>query len=93
EKRMAWGEFFQGVWARTGIMPLALCHESRELTLEDMLDEGSALDQFILELFTASGQQTQIGKQGPNILINPPPGQKLDMYDGVLFLKPIQEDL
>ena len=92
EKRMAWGEFFQGIWSRTGIMPLALCHESRELSLEDMLDEGSALDQFILELFTASGQQTQLGKQGPNILINPSMDQKLDVYDGVLFLKPVQEE-
>ena len=48
----------------------------------------SYYDQFILELFTASGQQTSLGKQGPGILVNPHDAHPLAGYDGLLYLKP-----
>jgi len=88
ERRTCWKAFVDACISGTGTMPLALCHESRELSLQDMLDEGSALDQFILELFQASGQQTNLGRQGPSILVNPPAEQALESFDGVIFLKP-----
>jgi voltage-gated potassium channel len=88
ERQMRWKAFVDACISGTGIMPLALCHASKELSLQDMLDEGSALDQFILELFTASGQQTNLGQQGPSIVVNPPAEQAMDTFDGVLFLKP-----
>lgn len=87
EKQLDWGGLVAQARRRDGSLPLALCHESKELTLQDMLDEGSALDQFILELFTMAGQQTSLGQQGPNIMVNPPDGQKLDGFDGLLYLK------
>ncbi len=53
-----------------------------------MLDDGSALDRFILELFESSGQETRIGDTGPRVLTNPPDEEKLEPFDAVLFLKP-----
>jgi voltage-gated potassium channel len=92
ERGLSWGEMVRESLGQSGDLPLALCHESKDLSLQDMLDEGSALDQFILELFTASGQQTDLGRQGPSILINPRSGQALERYDGMLFLKPAPEE-
>lgn len=87
EKKGTWDDLLWGSRVSDGTLPLALCHESKELSLTDMLDEGSALDQFIMELFAASGQQTSLGQQGTNILINPPGDQRLEGFDGLLFLK------
>lgn len=87
ERGLDWG----GLMARfreDGRLPLALCQLSRQLTLEDVLDDGSALDRFILELFESSGQETRIGDTGPRVLTNPPDVERLDEYDAVLFLKP-----
>jgi voltage-gated potassium channel len=87
EKALDWG----GLMARfreDGRLPLALCQMSRQLSLEDVLDDGSALDRFILELFESSGQETRIGDTGPRVLANPSDSEKLDQFDAVLFLKP-----
>jgi voltage-gated potassium channel len=88
EKSGTWGDFLSAAAKNTGILPLALCQEARDLTLEDMLDEGQALDRFIIELFQASGRKTELGRQLPEIMVNPPSEQKLEGYDGILFLKP-----
>jgi voltage-gated potassium channel len=88
EKSRTWGEFLAEAAGSTGILPLALCQEARDLTLEDMLDEGQALDRFILDLFQASGRKTELGRQLPEIMVNPPSGQKLEDFDGILYLKP-----
>mgnify|MGYP000898989818 CR=1 FL=1 len=92
ERKLSWGEFLRRTVVDTGILPLALCHESKDLSLQDMLDEGSALDQFILELFQATGQQTDLGHQGPNVIVNPARTQPLEHYDGILFLKPAAQE-
>lgn len=92
ERKLSWGDFLKRAIADTGILPLALCHESKDLSLQDMLDEGSALDQFILELFQATGQQTDLGHQGPNVIVNPVRSQALERYDGILYLKPAAEE-
>jgi len=87
EQMLDWG----GLMARfrsDGRLPLALCQLSKQLSLEDVLDPGSALDQFILELFESSGQDTSLGDMGPRVLANPPDQQKLEGYDAVLYLKP-----
>lgn len=90
EKTRTWGEFLSSAAKSTGILPVALCHEARDLSLEDMLDEGQALDRFILELFTASGRKTELGKQLPDVMVNPPAGQSLEGFDGILYLKPAE---
>jgi len=71
-----------------GSLPLALCQVSRALALDDILDEGQALDSFILELFQNSGRDTRLGQQGPRVLINPPDAEPLAAYDAVLYIKP-----
>lgn len=88
EKKIAWGDFFLRMRQHERAMPLALCRESRSISLQDILSEGNALDAFILELFSASGQKGPLGNQGPSVMINPNDGQKLAEFDGVLFLKP-----
>lgn len=88
EKQMDWLAFSRALRERTGALPLALCHTSKTLSLTDVLDEGSGLDRFILELFESAGQKTQLGQQGPQVLINPPDSAPLADYDGVLLLKP-----
>ena len=92
EKKLDWAGLVAQARGRDGSLPLALCHESKELTLQDMLDEGSALDQFILELFTMAGQQTSLGQQGPNIMVNPPDDQQLAAFDGLLYLKALTRE-
>ncbi|WP_461209826.1 potassium channel family protein [Desulfocurvus sp. DL9XJH121] len=87
EKQLDWAALVRRARSGEGALPLALCHESKDLTLKDMLDEGSALDQFVLELFTMAGQQTSLGHQGTSIVVNPPDDQSLEGFDGLLFLK------
>ncbi len=87
EKSMTWGEFLATARHR-GELPLGLCRMSRSLCLENVLDEGSALDQFILELFRSSGQKTALGMSGPQVVTNPGDTIFLDGFDAVVFLRP-----
>jgi voltage-gated potassium channel len=88
EQALTWGEFAPRLRREDGSLPLALCQSARSLALEDILDAGSALDQFILELFQSHGRETKLGGQSSSVLVNPPDGQQLGGYDGVLLLKP-----
>jgi voltage-gated potassium channel len=88
EKTQTWGRLLLEERKQNGGLPLALCRQTKDVSLEDVLDEGSALDKFILELFAASGRQTLLGRSGPAVLVNPADAQALDSYDGLLFLKP-----
>ncbi|WP_319469625.1 ion channel [uncultured Pseudodesulfovibrio sp.] len=87
EQHLNWGELMTR-FRRDGRLPLALCQVSKQLSLEDVLDESAALDQFILELFESSGQETRIGNTGPRVIANPPDTESLESYDAVLFLNP-----
>lgn len=86
ERALTWGELVRKLRRHDGSLPLALCQAARSLALEDILDTGSALDQFILELFQTSGHQTKLGSQEAGVLVNPPDSQPLDSYDSVLVL-------
>jgi voltage-gated potassium channel len=88
EQGSTWGEFAPRLRREDGCLPLALCQTARSLALEDILDAGSALDQFILELFQSHGRETKLGNQASSVLVNPPDAQPLAGYDGVLLLKP-----
>ena len=72
---------------RRNELPLGLCRLGGNLSLEDVLDEGLALDRFILELFRNSGQKTALGSAGPEVLPNPADDQALAGYDALLYLK------
>ena len=49
EKTLTWGQLMAR-FRKDGRLPLALCQVSKQISLEDVLDQGSALDQFILEI-------------------------------------------
>ncbi len=87
EKQLSWGDMMS-VFRKDGRLPLALCQVSKQISLEDVLDPGSALDQFILELFESSGQETTMGQAGPRVVANPPDSEALSSYDAILFLYP-----
>ena len=65
---------------------MAVCHTARQLSLGDIMDESSALDQFILELFSASGQKTEVGSLGAQVVVNPSDGLPLGGFETVIFL-------
>jgi len=87
EKALTWGDYSRELRRLDGSLPLALCQTARSLALEDILDAGSALDQFILELFQSHGRETKLGSQGASVLVNPEDIQPLASYDGVLLLR------
>lgn len=87
ERGLNWREFSERCRTRDGSLPLALCKKSREISLQDLLDESSALDAYILELFESSGQDTRLGTQGPGVTTNPADDELLTGYDSVLYLK------
>lgn len=88
EKAGTWGDLVRRQRKLDGSQPLALCQTARSLALEDILDAGSALDQFILELFQSHGRETKLGSREASVLVNPPDSQALAAYDGVLLLCP-----
>jgi voltage-gated potassium channel len=50
------------------------------------MDESSALDQFIIELFENSGQDTSLGLQGPEVKMNPADSEPMAQYDALLVI-------
>ncbi|MEF2146597.1 MAG: ion channel [Desulfovibrionaceae bacterium] len=87
EREQNWGEMVARVRAQDQSLPLALCSKGADVSLQDLLDESSALDSFILSLFESSGQETSLGSQGPRVLPNPPDDEALAPYDALLFLQ------
>lgn len=88
ERATTWRDCLLSLRDAGGGLPLALWREAKGLSLEDVLDEGQALDNYILELFQATGHQTTLGRQGPRVLVNPPDATPLADFDGILYLKP-----
>ena len=86
ERQMNWGELSTKIRNSSGCLPVAACKLGKNLTLQDVLDEGSALDQFIMELFKTSGQDTSLGMQGPKVQMNPPDNELMEEYDALLII-------
>ncbi|MGX9365441.1 potassium channel family protein [Desulfoplanes sp. PS50] len=87
EKQMNWGTFLANVRREEGILPMALFQVSKHMSLQDILDQESALDHFILELFSSTGQSTNLGKQNPRMCVNPKDEQSLAGFDAIMFLQ------
>ncbi len=87
EKQMNWGTFLANVRKEEGILPMALFQVSKHMSLQDILDQESALDHFILELFSSTGQSTHLGKQKPRMCVNPGDEQSLAGFDAIMFLQ------
>lgn len=86
ERKLNWGELSSKIRNSSGSLPVAACKLGKNLTLQDVLDEGSALDQFIMELFKNSGQDTSLGMQGPKVQMNPPDNKSMEEYDALLVI-------
>ena len=65
---------------------MAVFRLRRDITIKELLDADSALDQFILELFAAYGQEGRIGRQGPAVVVNPGDSVELGDFDGLIVL-------
>jgi len=92
ERNLRWSQLVAKAAAAGADLPVAVFRLKRDLTIKDLLDADSALDQFILELFSAYGQEGRIGQQGPNVLPNPGDGVDLNAFDGVIVLRLGQPD-
>jgi len=86
ERKMCWSALVARSLAEEGLLPLALCRMKRDITLEDIMDQDSALDNYILQLFSMYGQETTLGELGPAVLVNPGDAADLSGYDGLLYL-------
>jgi len=86
EKQLSWGELSTRIRNNNGDLPVAACKLGKNLSLQDVLDEGSALDQFIMELFKTSGQDTSLGMQGPKVQMNPSDNEPMSDYDALLVI-------
>jgi voltage-gated potassium channel len=91
EKKMSWPALAAQALAADGSLVLAVYALAKDLTLQDLLSEGSALDTFILELFAAAGQNTSVGEGGSRVVVNPGGKTDLSGFDGVLYLRPAVE--
>ncbi|WP_432738710.1 potassium channel family protein [Maridesulfovibrio sp. FT414] len=88
DRTKSWGELSAHIRSIDGGLPVAACKLGKSLSLQDVMDEGSALDQFIMELFKSSGQDTSLGVQGPEVRMNPPDSESMEKYDGLLIISP-----
>lgn len=86
ERGMPWKELVRKTLDKDGVLPLAACRLKRDVTLEELMDQDSALDNFILQLFNAYGQETTLGERGPAVLVNPADSADLSEFDGILYL-------
>ena len=86
ERQLSWAELSTRIRNTSGELPVAACKLGKNLSLQDVLDEGSALDQFIMELFKTSGQDTSLGVQGPKVQMNPQDDEPMAEYDALLVI-------
>jgi len=87
ERGLSWSQLVGKAAAAGAELPVAVFRLKRDITIKDLLDTDSALDQFILELFNAYGQEGRIGQQGPSVLVNPGDGVDLAAFDGLIVLR------
>ena len=86
DKLKTWGELCLKTRQSEGALPVAACKLGKNISLQDVMDESSALDQFIMELFENSGHPTALGLQGPEVKMNPPDSEPMAQYDALLII-------
>ncbi len=87
ERKLTWDELVNQERQNTHNLPLALCRANKSLSLQDVLDEGSSLDSFILELFETAGQETSMGSQKSHVLTNPAGHTEVSEFDSLIYIK------
>lgn len=86
EHGLRWSELVARSMTEDGRLPVAVFRLKRDITIKELLDADSALDQFILELFAAYGQEGRLGSQGPTVVVNPGDAVDLAGFDGLILL-------
>lgn len=86
ERGLRWSALVARAVTGGGELPVAVFRLRRDIAIKDLLDADSALDQFILELFAAYGQEGRIGSQGPRVMVNPGDAVDLAGFDGLIVL-------
>jgi voltage-gated potassium channel len=86
ERGLRWSALVGRSLAEGQGLPVAVFRLRRDITIKELLDADSALDQFILELFAAYGQEGRIGRQGPAVVVNPGDSVELGDFDGLIVL-------
>ncbi len=86
ERGLSWSDLVARSMAGGHGLPVAVFRVKRDVAVKDLLDTDSALDKFILELFSAYGQEGRIGSQGPRVVVNPGDGVDLSGFDGLIVL-------
>ncbi|KHK01920.1 potassium channel family protein [Desulfovibrio sp. TomC] len=86
ERGLRWSQVVARSMADGRRLPVAVFRIKRDITIKELLDADTALDQFILELFAAYGQEGRIGNQGPVVLVNPGDEVDLSAFDGCIVL-------
>ena len=87
EKGLRWSALVGHALAAGDGLPVAVFRLRRDITIKELLDADSALDQFILEMFAAYGQEGRLGRQGPAVAVNPGDGLDLADFDGLILLE------
>lgn len=88
ERGLRWSELVtRSMASGGGELPVAVFRLKRDITIKELLDADSALDQFILELFAAYGQEGRIGQKGPTVVANPGDSVDLGGFDGLVVLR------
>lgn len=87
ERGQRWSQLVGRAAAEGADLPVAVFRLRRDITIKELLDADSALDQFILELFAAYGQEGRLGQEGPSVLVHPGDGVDLADFDGLIFLR------
>ena len=87
ERGQRWSQLVTKAASEGGDLPVAVFRLRRDITIKELLDADSALDQFILELFSAYGQEGRLGQEGPSVLVHPGDGVDLSGFDGLVVLR------
>lgn len=81
-----YGELVSAMRARDGFQAIAIVHEARGLTLDQLLsDDSSLIDQFIKGQFSEAGREfLQYEAGGTRAIVNPPDTYEVGAQDGII---------
>lgn len=81
-----YGELVSAMRAHDGFQAIAIVHEARGLTLDQLLsDDSSLIDHFIKEQFSEAGREfLQYEAGGTRAIVNPPDSYEVGAQDGII---------
>lgn len=81
-----YGEVSAALRARDGFLAIAIVHEDRGLTLDELLsDDTSMVDHFIRDQFSEAGREfLRYEARGTRAMVNPPDGYQVGASDAIV---------